>query len=89
MKTCPCCKQEIKETRLYLVHWTIDIEATSPREAALKALKIQRDPDSLATCFEVSRYPGKLDGSDVETIDLGGDCPVDPNVVMGVMGVGE
>ncbi len=32
----------------------IDIEADSPRQAALKALKIQRDRNSMATVFEVN-----------------------------------
>lgn len=38
---------------IYLVQWEIDIEADSPREAAVKALRIQRDPESIATVFAV------------------------------------
>ena len=38
----------------YRVKWEIDIEADSPRQAAIEALKIQRDPNSLATVFEVN-----------------------------------
>lgn len=37
----------------YRVKWEIDIEADSPEEAAKEALKIQRDPDSVATIFDV------------------------------------
>ncbi len=39
----------------YRVMWEIDIETEfdSPREAADKALAIQRDPNSTATIFEV------------------------------------
>lgn len=37
----------------YLVTWIIDIEADTPRDAAQKALEIQRDPESIATVFEV------------------------------------
>jgi hypothetical protein len=37
----------------YLVTWKIHIEAKSPKEAAQKALKIQRNPESIATYFEV------------------------------------
>ncbi len=37
----------------YKVTWDIDIDADSPREAALKAQVIQRDPQSTATCFDV------------------------------------
>jgi len=42
----------------YRVVWTIDIEADTPRQAAEKALEIQRDSDSMATCFEVDVSPG-------------------------------
>lgn len=38
----------------YFVRWEIDIEADSPLEAAEDALGIQRDPDSVATCFDVT-----------------------------------
>ncbi len=38
----------------YLVKWEIDIEADTPEDAARQALEIQRDPESKATCFEVS-----------------------------------
>lgn len=37
----------------YFVTWEIDIDAESPREAAQKALNMQRDETSLATCFKV------------------------------------
>lgn len=37
----------------YLVTWTIDIEATTPQAAALQALKIHRDHNSIATVFQV------------------------------------
>jgi hypothetical protein len=37
----------------YFVTWSIDIEAESAGEAAAKALAIQRDPDSIATIFQV------------------------------------
>jgi len=38
----------------YRVKWEIDIEADSPEEAAKESLKIQRDPDSVATIFDVT-----------------------------------
>lgn len=38
----------------YRVTWEIDIDAASPREAAEKALHIQRDVDSTATVFTVA-----------------------------------
>ena len=37
----------------YTVVWRMPIEANSPEEAAAKALQIHRDPDSIATVFEV------------------------------------
>jgi hypothetical protein len=37
----------------YRVKWEIDIYAKSPKAAAKKALKIQRDPKSTATVFDV------------------------------------
>lgn len=37
----------------YRVIWEIDIDAETPAEAAQKALKIQRKPDSWATVFQV------------------------------------
>jgi len=37
----------------YRVSWEIDVEADSPREAAEKALEIQKRPDSTATVFRV------------------------------------
>lgn len=41
----------------YRVRWEIDLEAPTPVEAARMALEIQRDPDSIATVFEV--YPNQ------------------------------
>lgn len=38
----------------FKVRWEIDIDADTPREAAYQALQIQRDPQSIATVFEVS-----------------------------------
>jgi hypothetical protein len=38
----------------YHVEWKIYLEATSPREAARKALGIQHDPTSTATFFDVT-----------------------------------
>ena len=37
----------------YLVKWEIDIDAESSEEAAQEALRIQRDPRSVATVFQV------------------------------------
>lgn len=50
----------------YFVTWEIDIEADTPREAAEKALAIQRDPTSWAPVFKVFHE----DDPDMHTIDL-------------------
>ena len=51
----------------YEVTWTITIDAESPREAAEKALEIQRDKRSCATVFDVESI---TDRHDAVTIDL-------------------
>lgn len=37
----------------YLVTWKIDIDADTPEEAAMRALIVQRDPESVAAYFIV------------------------------------
>ena len=37
----------------YRVTWTIDLDADSPEDAARLALAIHRNPQSLATVFDV------------------------------------
>ena len=37
----------------YIVKWEIDIEAETPEDAAKQALYIHRDPQSIATYFNV------------------------------------
>ena len=60
----------------YHVRWDIDVEAGSPKQAAKKALKIQRDPESIATVFEVYLRPKKYTkkqlrhGLKATTVDL-------------------
>lgn len=56
-----------KQTKLthFDVAWRIDIWAKNHREAALQALKIQRDSESVATCFDVA-----VKGSKKVMIDL-------------------
>lgn len=39
----------------YLVVWKVEVEAANSVEAAEQARAIQRDPESTATVFEVSR----------------------------------
>jgi hypothetical protein len=42
--------------KTYRVVWEIDIDAENADEAALLALEIQRDVDSIATIFEVCEF---------------------------------
>lgn len=44
----------------FKVSWHIDVEAEDERAAAEEALKIQRDPTSIATIFAVRRYKPRL-----------------------------
>ena len=52
-------------TKSYLVVWKIDIEAENPEEAATQALITQRDPESVATVFEVDDREGNVTHVDV------------------------
>jgi hypothetical protein len=51
----------------YLVTWEINIDATSPREAAELALQMQRDPNNTATVFQVWTEEADMEP---DTIDL-------------------
>jgi hypothetical protein len=53
----------------YRVTWEIDVHAKSPREAAREALRIQRDPESIATVFSVRETKSEIPLDD-EVIDL-------------------
>jgi hypothetical protein len=57
----------------YRVFWEIDIDADSPREAAEKALEIQRRPDSTTTAFSVRDEAGESMEVDLDAPD--GDYP--------------
>lgn len=52
---------------MYRVMWEVDIEAHSPREAALQALLMQRDPTSIATVFDIYH---NTSGMFMESVDL-------------------
>lgn len=54
----------------YTVQWTIDIDGDSPEDAALLALGIQQDPESIATIFRVTnKTTGESQLLDVEDPD--------------------
>ena len=48
----------MQESSTYAVTWTIDIDASSEREAAEIAHSYQLDPDSAAVVFSVRRDGG-------------------------------
>lgn len=50
----------------YHVVWEIELNADSPRNAAVKALAIQRDPHSIATAFDVTDKAGTTEHIDLE-----------------------
>ena len=52
----------------YLVTWEMHIEAESPEDAALQALGVHRDPESVATVFAVE-HKGIRTVIDVENGD--------------------
>lgn len=53
----------------YHVIWEIDLPADSPVAAAREALRLQRDPASLATVFDVVDPHGRHHRIDLETDD--------------------
>lgn len=58
----------MKDTKSYLVKWEIDIEASSPEEAANLALEIQRDKTSEALAFTVKEQASGEE-TDVDLLD--------------------
>src|SRR5512137_382610 len=66
----------------YTVQWLIELSADSPREAACKALEIQRDPESTATHFTVidgASAMTEIDDAEAEDtcIDCDAELPTD------------
>lgn len=69
---------------MYQVTWTIEVDARSHRSAAREALRIQRDPESIATVFEVRSYKAprasaikKCHNHEYKEIDLLNTCRSD------------
>ena len=63
------------------VRWEIDLDARTAKEAARKALRIQRDPESIATVFEVRTKRKKfiVDLSGVERVRMRSSRPHRPS----------
>jgi hypothetical protein len=64
----------MSDSRTYHVLWEIDIEAESPIDAARQALRIQRDPDSTATVFDVTDGDGNTQRIDLDEADARNRC---------------
>lgn len=47
--------------KTYHVEWEIDIVARGPKDAARRALKVQRDPQGAATVFKVATDRGYIE----------------------------
>lgn len=62
-----CCQSSgcltERQSRPYTVRWTIDVDASSPEEAAQLAAEMVRDPDTTATLFEVAPEADTYDPS--------------------------
>lgn len=56
----------MSELASYTVTWTIDLDAASAEDAAVRALRIQRNPDSIATVFQVQKASGAVYEVDVD-----------------------
>ena len=63
------------------VRWEIDLDARTAKEAARKALRIQRNPESIATVFEVrdKRKRFLIDLSGVERVRMRSSRPHRPS----------
>ncbi len=60
----------MRQTEQYLIEWDYDVELPgggTPRDAAMQALAVQRNPESSATVFKVTDKKTK----EVTVIDLG------------------
>ena len=52
--------------KTYHVSWEIEVEATNPRAAALRAQIIQRDPESTANVFTVKEFESKEEAVEID-----------------------
>ncbi len=59
-----------KKYKPYRVRWEIDVDAPNVKEAARKALEIQRDENSQATFFEVTDEVGVLHPQRWKSVNL-------------------
>ena len=58
----------------YRIEWEIELDADSPQEAAEKALAIHRNPNSMATVFDVTEFDAPDHRDSNWRIDLSEDA---------------
>lgn len=61
-------------SKTYRVEWSMEIDADSPEEAARKALAIHRDPESVASVFDVYDEAGEAARVDILELDEAASC---------------
>jgi hypothetical protein len=54
---------------LYLVTWSIEVEADTPEAAAKQAREIQLDPESIAVHFLVEAAESESEAKSVDLLD--------------------
>lgn len=54
----------------YIVRWEMEFEADSPEDAARQALRVHRDPESIATVFDVEHCEDGPDKGSFTQVDL-------------------
>lgn len=54
----------------YVARWEIDVYADSPADAVWHALDIQRNPESIATIFEVIDSDARESWDDALTVEI-------------------
>ena len=58
----------------YRITWEIDLSADSSREAAEQALTIHRNPESIATVFDVMDETGHTERIDLDEVEYEEAC---------------
>ena len=57
------------------VRWEIDVEAATAEQAAIRALSMMRNPDTIATVFDVTGKDGKTVRVDLAAKEIPAVCP--------------
>ena len=57
------------KAKMYRVGWIIDVYAKTQRQAAIEALRIQRDPESTAVVFDVWECGADLEVTHIDLLE--------------------